>query len=103
MEEKIILAFRKTITSLTCIEKITHNSTIKSEADKYVFDLVKQYYNYLNTKNIQNIKFKYSEADIIDFSYRCIENDDDDLVWLAEDVQFGIIELIKAINNKGGN
>ena len=40
---------------------------------------------------------KYTEADLIDFSYRCIENKENDFVKLGEDIQFGIIELTKLL------
>ena len=45
--------------------------------------MIKQYNVYLEKRNVNIIRFKYDE--------------DDDLVRLAEDVQFGIIELTKLI------
>ena len=96
--EDIINLFRKTITSLSCVERITTDSDLKNEAQKYILDLIKQYKKILETNNTKTIKFKYSEEDLIDFSYKCIENRKDDLVRLGEDIQFGIIELNKMLD-----
>ena len=95
--ENIINLFRKTIASLSCVEKITNDSELKNEATKYLLDLIGQYKMFIETYKIENIKFKYEEEDLIDFSYRCIESLENDLVKLGEDIQFGIIELTKLL------
>ena len=69
MNLEIINLLRKTITSLSCIEKTTTDKNLKNEACEY----------------------------LIDFSYRCIENKENDFVKLGEDIQFGIIELTKLL------
>ena len=97
MELEVINLFRKTITSLSCIEKITTDENLKNEANLYLIDLIGQYKNVIDTYNIKNIKFKYSIDDLIDFSYRCIEDKENDFVKLGEDIQFGIIELTKLL------
>ena len=88
---------RKTISSLASIEKIAVDVNIQNEASKYLSDIISQYCNFLENKSIEKIIFQFNEDDIVDFSYRCIESKDNDFVRLAEDVQFGIIELIKEI------
>lgn len=96
--EDIIYLFRKIITSLSCIEKVAINNELKVEATQYILDLINQYQKIIESNEIKDINFKYTEEDLIDFSYRCIENKENDLVRLGEDVQFGIIELTKLLN-----
>lgn len=95
--DSIIILFRKLITSLSCIEKIAKDIELKEEATKYILDLIDKYNKIIETKEIKTINFKYSEEDLIDFSYRCIENKENDFVRLGEDIQFGIIELTKLL------
>lgn len=97
MNLEIINLFRKVITSLLCIEKTTTDENLKNEANKYIIDLINQYEKIIESSDIKSIKFKYTEEDLIDFSYRCIEHKEDDLVRFGEDVQFGIIELTKLL------
>lgn len=96
--EVIISLFRKTIASLSCIEKTTTDEKLKNEAIRYLLDLITQYRSIVETNDISNIHLKYTEEDIIDFSYRCIESKESDLVKFGEDIQFGIIEIIKFLN-----
>ena len=95
--ENIINLFRKIIASLSCVEKITTYSELKNEATEYLLDLIEQYKIFIESYKIESIKFKYEEEDLIDFSYRCIESLENDLVKLGEDIQFGIIELTKLL------
>lgn len=97
MNLEVINLFRKIITSLSCIEKTTTDENLKNEATEYIIDLINQYKMIIESNDIKNIKFKYAEEDLIDFSYRCIEYKESDLVKLGEDIQFGIIELTKII------
>lgn len=97
MSSEVINLFRKTITSLSCIEKITTDENLKDEAAEYLIDLINQYKKIIELGDIKKIKFKYTEEDLIDFSYRCIEHKDNDFVKLGEDIQFGIIELTKLL------
>ena len=97
MNLEIINLLRKTITSLSCIEKTTTDKNFKNEACEYLIDLINQYKKIIESNDIKGLKFKYTEADLIDFSYRCIENKENDFVKLGEDIQFGIIELTKLL------
>ena len=93
----VVNLFRKIITSLSCVEKIITDENLKNEACEYLMDLINQYKKIIESDDIKGIKFKYTEEDLIDFSYRCIENKEDDFVKLGEDIQFGIIELTKLL------
>ena len=97
MNLEIINLLRKIITSLSCIEKTTTDKNIKNEACEYLIDLINQYKKIIESNDIKGLKFKYAEADLIDFSYRCVENKENDFVKLGEDIQFGIIELTKLL------
>lgn len=97
MNLEIINLLRKIITSLSCIEKTTTDKSLKNEACEYLIDLINQYKKIIESNDIKGLKFKYTEADLIDFSYRCIENKENDFVKLGEDIQFGIIELTKLL------
>ena len=97
MNLEIINLLRKIITSLSSIEKTTTDKNLKNEACEYLIDLINQYKKIIESNDIKGLKFKYTEADLIDFSYRCIENKENDFVKLGEDIQFGIIELTKLL------
>lgn len=96
-KETIINLFRKIITSLLCIEKTTNNNQLKKESLEYLYNFINYYKIIIETNDINNIKIDCNEEDIIDFSYRCIEDRETDLVRFAEDVQFSIIEIKKII------
>ncbi len=93
----IINLFRKIIASLACIINVSSNNDIVMEANKYISDFINQYSQYLIKTSKKDIIFMYSEDDIVDFSYRCIEEKNDNLILIAEDLQFGIIDLMKLI------
>ena len=93
----IINLFRKIIASLACIINMSNNNDIVMEANKYISDFINQYSQYLIKTSKKDIIFMYSEDDIVDFSYRCIEEKNDNLILIAEDLQFGIIDLMKLI------
>lgn len=93
----IINLFRKIIASLACIINMSNNNDLVMEANKYISDFINQYSQYLIKTSKKDIIFMYSEDDIVDFTYRCIEEKNDDLILIAEDLQFGIIDLIKLI------
>lgn len=97
IESKIIDLFRKVICSLTCIQRITKNKELKTEANNYIEDIIQQYNIYHNTHNVFAIGFKYSELDIVDFSGRCIELSNEDVITLADDLEFGFRELMEKI------
>lgn len=93
---KIRNLFQKTICSLITIIYVSKDKTIKQEASKYLRDLVYQYDKYVKHKNVYELGFKYSAADVSDFMYKCIESKDD-IIWLSEDMFFGFEELMDTI------
>ena len=44
-----------------------------------------QYDKYVKHKKVYELRFKYSDADVSDFMYKCIESKDD-IIWLSEDM-----------------
>ena len=94
---KIRSLFQKAICSLCTIINICNDKEIKREAKKYLGDLVGQYYQYINYKNVYKLNFKYSFADISDFMYECIDYQKEDLMWIAEDMFYGFDELMDTI------
>ena len=93
---KIRNLFQKTICSLITIIYVSKDKTIKQEASKYLRDLVYQYDKYVKHKNVYELGFKYSAADVSDFMYKCIESKDD-IIWLSEDMFFGFEEVMDTI------
>lgn len=93
---KIRNLFQKTICSLITIIYVSKDKTIKQEASKYLRDLVYQYDKYVKHKNVYELGFKYSAADVSDFMYKCIESKDD-IIWLSEDMFYGFEELLDTI------
>ena len=67
---KIRNLFQKTICSLITIIYVSKDKTIKQEASKYLRDLVYQYDKYVKHKNVYELGFKYSAADVSDFMYK---------------------------------
>lgn len=90
----ILNLFRKIICSLVCIIKYTKNSELKSKAIKYLNDFLEQY-------ELYNNKDKYSLnnwEEIINFCNECYS--DKDIFDYAEDVEYGLRELIEISNTK---
>ena len=90
----ILNLFRKIICSLVCIIKYTKNSELKSKAIKYLNDFLEQY-------ELYNNKGKYSLSnweEIINFCNECYG--DKDVFDYAEDVEYGLRELIEITNAK---
>ena len=94
---KIRGLFQKTICSLSTIVNMCDDKNIKEEAQKYLIDLIEQYYQHVNYENIYKLHFKYSCADISDFMYECIDYQKVDLMWIAEDMFYGFSELMDTI------
>ena len=67
---KIRSLFQKTICSLSTIVNMCEDKGIKEEAQKYLVDLIEQYYQHVNYENIYKLHFKYSTDDISDFMYK---------------------------------
>ena len=77
-----------------CIIKYTKNSELKSKAIKYLNDFLEQY-------ELYNNKGKYSLSnveEIINFCNECYG--DKDIFDYAEDVEYGLRELIEITNTK---
>lgn len=90
----ILNLFRKIICSLVCITKYIKNSELKSKAIKYLNDFLEKY-------ELYNNKDKYSLnnwEEIIDFCNECYS--DKDIFDYAEDVEYGLRELIEISNAK---
>ena len=94
---KIRSLFQKTICSLSTIVNISEDKGIKEEAQKYLIDLIEQYYQHVNYENIYTLHFKYSTDEISDFMYECIDYQKVDLMWIAEDMFYGFAELMDTI------
>ena len=89
-----VALFRKIICSLTCIIKETKNQNTKVKANKYLDYYINSYKLCLSKKSytIDNIK------EIIDFCNECYE--DADVFAYAEDLEYGIKELVENIINQ---
>lgn len=90
----ILNLFRKIICSLVCIIKYTNNAELKSKAIKYLNDFLEQYELY-NNKGIYSLS---NWEEIIDFCNECYS--DKDIFDYAEDVEYGLRELIEISNAK---
>lgn len=93
----VLNLFRKIICSLLCIYKNTLNTNLKNEAYKYLNEFLNQYELYNNEKKytLNNCK------EIIDFCNDCYE--DVNVFDYAEDVEYGLKELMRITNKKGEN
>lgn len=90
----ILNLFRKIICSLVCIIKYTNNAELKNVAIRYLNDFLEQY-------ELYNNKDKYSLnnwEEIINFCNECYG--DKDIFDYAEDVEYGLRELIEISNVK---
>lgn len=92
VKKKMLNAF-----SFFYVINICSDKEIKNEAKKYLGDLVGQYYQYVNYKNVYKLDFKYSCADISDFMYECIDYQKEDLMWTLEDMFYEFDELMDTI------
>lgn len=93
---QIINLFRKIICSLLCINKDTKDPALKLKSNEYLEELLEEYKLYINkgTYSLTN----YDK--VIDFCNDCYE--DKDIFDFAEDVEYGLRELIEVAINKGG-
>ena len=91
----ILNLFRKIICSLVCIIKYTKNSELKSKAIKYLNDFLEQYELYNNNKDKYSLN---NWEEIINFCNECYG--DKDIFDYAEDVEYGLRELIEISNTK---
>ena len=90
----ILNLFRKIICSFVCIIKYTNNAELENEAIKYLNDFLEEYELY-NNKGIYSLS---NWEEIIDFCNECYS--DKDIFDYAEDVEYGLRELIEITNTK---
>ena len=90
--EEILNLFRKILSSLLCINMETSDKHLK-----YINEFENEYKSYYNLKKyfISNIN------EIVDFCNECYE--DKDVFDYAEDVEYGLRELVNLSNKKGNN
>lgn len=93
-KDKIINLFRKIICSLLCINKNTKNTLLKVKSDEYLDQFLEEYKSYINKGKYSLINYD----EIINFCNECYE--DKDIFDFAEDVEYGLSELVEVtINN----
>jgi len=95
-EHLVVDLYRKVICSLACIEKRTNNDLIRNKALSYINQFIDQYDQYLNKKEC----LSYNISDLIDFCNDCYN--EVEVFDYAEDVEYGVKELIKKANNERG-
>ena len=96
-DSKILDLFRKIVCSLLCITRHTKNDDLKIKASNYLDYYLEQYELY-NNKCIYSLD---NLETIIDFCNQCYE--DKDVFDYAEDVEYGLRELVNLSNKKGNN
>ncbi len=95
--EEILNLFRKILSSLLCINMETSNECLKEKSLKYINEFESEYKSYYNLKKY----FIGNTIEIIDFCNECYQ--DKDVFDYAEDVEYGLRELINLSNKKGEN
>lgn len=90
----ILNLYRKIICSLVCIIKYTNNAELENEAIKYLNNFLEEYELY-NNKGIYSLS---NVEEIINFCNECYG--DKDVFDYAEDVEYGLRELIEITNAK---
>lgn len=93
-ETKILGLFRKVICSLLCISTETKKTSLQEKANKYLYQFLNQYKVYFNKKTYSLTNLN----EIIMFCNECYE--DKDTFDFAEDVEYGIQELIELAADK---
>ena len=91
----VLNLYRKIIISLLCINKNTKNYNLKNKSSEYLNHFLEQY-------ELYNNKGKYSLnnfEEIINFCNECY--DDKDIFDYAEDVEYGLKELIEITSKRG--
>ena len=95
---KIISLYQKIICSLSCIEKISDDYTIKKQSKYFLDILIPLYTDFILKKEINSITLDLDIEEIINFCNNCY--DKLNIFDLAEDVEYGIKELVKSTNYK---
>lgn len=91
----ILNLYRKIICSLLCINKNTKNSNLKNKSSEYLNQFLDQYELY----NIKGIYLLNNCEEVINFCNECYS--DKDVFDYAEDVEYGLKELMEITINKG--
>ncbi len=91
----ILNLYRKIICSLLCINKNTKNYNLKNKSSEYLNHFLEQYELY-NNKGIYSLNYF---EEIINFCNECYN--DKDVFDYAEDVEYGLKELMEITVNKG--
>lgn len=94
---EILNLFRKILCSLLCINLETTNDILKKNSLKYINEFEREYKKYYNNKEYSIVNIK----DVIDFCNECYE--EKDIFDYAEDVEYGLKELVNLSNKKGDN
>ena len=94
---EILNLFRKILCSLLCINLETTNDILKKNSLKYINEFEREYKKYYNFKEYSIVNIK----DVIDFCNECYE--EKDIFDYAEDVEYGLKELVNLSNKKGDN
>ena len=95
--EEILNLFRKILSSLLCINMETSDESLKEKSLKYINEFENEYKSYYNFKKY----FIDNTIEIIDFCNECYQ--DKDVFDYAEDVEYGLRELINLSNKKDDN
>ena len=95
---KIISLYQKIICSLSCIEKISDDYIIKKQSKHFLDKLIPLYINFILKKEINSITLDLNIEEIINFCNNCY--DKLNIFDLAEDVEYGIKELVESTNYK---
>lgn len=93
----ILNLYRKIICSLLCINKNTQNCNLKNKTYEYLNQFLEQYELY-NNKGMYSLN---NCEEIINFCNECYS--DKDVFDYAEDVEYGLKELMKITIKKGEN
>ncbi len=91
----VLNLYRKIIISLLCINKNTKNYNLKNKSSEYLNRFLEQYELYNNKGEYSLNNFE----EIINFCNECY--DDKDIFDYAEDVEYGLKELIEITSKRG--
>ena len=91
----ILNLYRKIICSLLCINKNTKNYNLKNKSSEYLNQFLNQYELY-NNKGMYSLN---NFEEIVNFCNECY--DDKDIFDYAEDVEYGLKELMEITIKRG--
>lgn len=94
---EILNLFRKILCSFLCINLETTNECLREKSLKFIKEFEREYNKYYNFKEYSIVNIK----EVIDFCNECYE--EKEVFDYAEDVEYGLKELINLSNKKGDN